>query len=190
VFAALAAQTAAAQDNERVQTIDHSIELYISEDALQAQYVRDLDIDEIGFTKVRGGVFYNEQRDLIGIADLLADLGEPGQRRNLEVRIGTRAYGAFLSTEDQDIFGLSVGGEAEYFLGRNRATSVLLTAFYSPDILTFGEADDVKDVSLRLQTRLRDNMDVFVGFRSFEIDTALGDREVDDNMHIGFRRSF
>ena len=56
-------------------------------------------------------------------------------------------------------------------------------------ILVFGEADDVKDVSLRLQTALRDGTDLFVGFRVFEIDLPI-DREVDDNLHVGFRRAF
>jgi hypothetical protein len=38
-------------------------------------------------------------------------------------------------------------------------------------------------------TRLRNGTDVFVGFRAFEIDMPV-DREVDDNMHVGFRRTF
>jgi hypothetical protein len=37
--------------------------------------------------------------------------------------------------------------------------------------------------------RLRDGMDVFAGFRALEIDLPI-DREVDDNLHVGFRRSF
>jgi hypothetical protein len=194
-LAALLATTGSAvaqQDNgrDRVTTIDHAVEFYISDDALQAQYVRTLDLGELGPTQVRGGFFYNEDGDLIGIGDLLAYVGDDVGVRDLEVRVGTRVYGAFLAPEDQDVFGVGLGAEAQYFLNSSRSTSVTLSLFYSPDIVTFGEADNVKDASLRIMTRLRNGTDVFVGFRTFEIDMAPADREVDDNMHVGFRRSF
>jgi hypothetical protein len=179
----------AQQDGDRVRTLDHAVELYISDDALQARYVRTLDLGELGPTEVRGGFFYNEDRDLIVSGDLLTSVGDEIDARRFEVRVGARVYGAFLALEDQDVFGVGLGGEAEYFFNRSRTTSVQLSAFYSPDIVTFGTADNIKDASLRLITRLRDGTDVFVGFRVFEIDLDV-DREVDDNMHIGFRRSF
>ena len=184
-----------AQDNrtprERLDqaTIDHAIELYVSNDAFQGQYIRTLDLGEVGPTEARLGFFYNEDRDLIGMGDLLALVGDEVNVRSLELRVGTRVYGMFLAEEDEDVFGVGLGGEAIYYFGNTRRTSVSLGAFYAPDIMTFGSADNVKDVSLRLMTRLRDGTDVFVGIRSFEIDLP-NDREVYDNMHVGFRRSF
>ena len=188
--APLSAQQAARQGDGRVTTTDHAVELYISDDALQAQYVRSLDLGDVGPTEVRAGFFYNEDRDLIAVGDLLAFVGDEVGVRSLEVKVGTRVYGAFLAPEDQDIFAIGLGGEAQYFLNRGRTTSVTLALFYSPDIVTFGAADNVKDVSLRLMTRLRSGMDVFVGYRAFEFDLNMGDREVDDNLHVGLRRSF
>ncbi len=175
---------------DRVQTIDHAVEFYISDDALQALYVRTLDLGDFGPTEARGGFFYNEDRDLIATGDLLLPVGDEDEElESFEIKVGTRVYGAFLATEDEDVFGVGLGGEAEYFFNRSRSVSVKLTLFYAPDIATFGQADNVKDASLRFMTRLRDGTDVFVGFRSFEIDLPF-DREVDDNMHVGFRRSF
>jgi hypothetical protein len=195
VFATLLALPgfASAQQDVRdrldARTLDHAIEIYLSDDALQAQYIRTLDLGEVGPTEVRGGFFFNEDRDLIVTGDLLARIGDLAEQRVIEVRAGTRVYGGFLANEDEDVFGIGLGGEAEYFFGRDRDTSIKLALFYAPDIVTFGQADDVKDASLRLQTELRDGTDLFVGFRVFEIDMPV-DREVDDNMHIGFRRSF
>jgi hypothetical protein len=183
-------QSAQDTPDDAVRTIDHAVAGYVSDDALHVQYERELRIEDFGPLEARVGVFYNEDRDLIATVDALTRLGETEIGRNLRVRVGTRAYGAFLNVENQDIFGMSVGGEAEYFFSRDGGTSIALTAFYAPDILTFGEADNFTDVSLRLQTRLRQGTDLFVGVRSFEIDTTLGDREVDDNLHVGFRRSF
>jgi hypothetical protein len=194
-IAVTAAGSALAQQQQddgrrRVTTTDHAVEFYISDDALQAQYVRMLDLGELGETQVRGGFFYNEDRDLIGTGDLLLSVGDDVGVRDLEVRVGTRVYGAFLAPEDQDLFGVSLGGEAQYFFNAARTTSVTLGLFYAPDIATFGTADNVKDASLRIMARLRNGTDIFAGFRMFEIDMQPEDREVDDNMHVGFRRSF
>jgi hypothetical protein len=187
--AAFAQQVDGRRGEREITTIDHAIELYISDDAMQAQYVRQLDLGDFGPTEVRGGFFYNEDRDLIAIADALAFVGDEVGVRSLEVRVGTRVYGAFLAPEDQDVFGVGLGGEAQYYFNSARTASVTLGLFYAPDIVTFGVADNVKDTTLRFMARLRNGTDVFVGFRAFEIDLPE-DREVDDNMHVGFRRSF
>ena len=97
---------------------------------------------------------------------------------------------AFLAPEDQDVFSISVGGEAQYFLDRARTTSLMLGLFYAPDIATFGMADNVTDVTLRFMTRLRNGMDIFLGYRSLEFNIEPQNRTVDDNLHLGFRRSF
>ena len=175
---------------DRLATVDDAIEVYISEEAVQAQYLRDLDISGVGRTQARAGFFYNEERDLIGVVDLLAGIGDPADKLALDVRVGARVYGAFLHVEDQDVAGIGIGGEAQWSFGRDRETSVVLIAFVSPDILTFGVADKVTDASLRFQTLVGEGTYVFVGYRTFEFETTSGDLDVDDNVHVGFRRAF
>ena len=166
---------------------EQAVQAYLSENALQVQYERAIAVDDLGALRGRAGIFYNERRDLIGLADLLAPVGADDFGADVRVHVGSRFYGAFLAEEDQDLFAISIGGEAEYFFGGS--TSVLFAAYYAPDILTFGAADNFTDVSLRLRTRVGDGTDLFVGYRSFEIDTLI-DREVDDNLHVGFMRNF
>jgi hypothetical protein len=191
LLAALLALPGLGVAQQRAETTDHALEVYLSNDAMQALYIRGLDVNnnDLGPIEVRGGFFYNEKRDLIATGDMLVSLGDLAEDRVIRVRAGARAYGAFLAVEDRDVFGVGIGGEAEYVFGRDRNTSIKLGLFYAPDIVLFGEADDVKDTSLRLQTELRDGTDIFIGFRAFEIDLPV-DREVDDNLHVGFRRSF
>jgi hypothetical protein len=184
------AQPRGQDGRQGVRTLDHALEVYLSDDALQALYARTLDnVGQLGPADVRGGFFYNEDRDLILTGDMMTRLGDLDAPGQFQVRAGVRAYGAFLAIENEDVFGLGLGGEVEYFFSRDRRTSVSLSVFYSPDIVTFGRADDIKDATFRLTTELREGTDLFVGFRSFEIDLPV-DREVDDNMHVGFRRSF
>lgn len=176
--------------DERVDSVSRSIEAYVSDDALQIQYIRELRIDNFGPIEARGAVFYNEQRDLVATADALAYIGDQARQRQIEVSVGARAYAAFLNTENEDTFSMGLGGEAQYFFGREARTSIKLALFYAPDILSFGIANDIEDASIRLQTKVRDGTDIFVGYRALEISTTLGDREVDDSLHIGFRRNF
>jgi hypothetical protein len=170
---------------------DHAIDVYISEDAVQVMYSRALAMDEFGPVEIRGGAFYNEARDLIAVADGLVQIGEVEPRERLRFKAGPRMYGAFLSLENEDVFSVAIGGEAEYFLGNQQSASIVLAAFYAPDILTFGTADNMSDVSLRINFGLNSATNVYAGYRLFEIETvASGDREVDDHLHVGFRRNF
>jgi hypothetical protein len=184
------AERAGERVDARVDTVDHSVEAYVSDEALQVQYIRELQIEGLGPIEARGGVFYNEQRDLIAMADALAYIGDQADVRQIEVNVGARMYAAFLNTENEDTFSVGLGGEAQWFFSQDRRTSLKLALFYAPDILSFGIANDIEDISLRLQTRIREGTDIFVGYRSLEISTVAGDREVDDHVHIGFRRSF
>jgi hypothetical protein len=171
-----------------VTTIDHAIEFYVSNDALEAQYVRTLDLGELGPTEVRGGFYYNEDRDLIAIGDVLATVGDDvGARLTCA---SARASTQHSSRPRIRTSSASVSAARRNFLDSGRTTSVSLALFYAPDIVTFGLADNVTDVSLRLLTRLRNGTDVFVGYRTFEIDMEPANREVDDHLHVGFRRSF
>jgi hypothetical protein len=182
------AERAAERLDERVNTVDRSVEGYLSDDALQVQYIRQLQIDGFGPVEARGGIFYNEERDLIGIVDVLAYIGDQAGQRQIEVSVGSRMYAAVLNDENEDTFSMGLGGEAQYFFGRRARTSLKLALFYAPDILSFGIANDIADASIRLQTQVRNATDLFIGYRALEISTTLGDREMDDSLHIGFRR--
>lgn len=177
------------QRAEGPQTGTQAIEAYLSENAMQVLYGREMDVGELGRNEVRVGVFLNEDRDLIGMADMLFDVGEQTRRPYWGLQVGPRVYGALMTIENQDIFSIGLGGRLSYFLGRNRASSVSLTAFYAPDIVTFGNADNITDVSVGVETRLSDSTSLFLGYRVFEFDLDV-DREVDDNMHLGIRHRF
>lgn len=188
-FLALLPPLASGQPADNTQTATQSVDAYLSEDAMQVFYGRQMDVGELGRNEVRVGVFLNEDRDLIGMADMLFDIGEPARRPYWSLQAGPRVYGALMADEDQDVFSIGLGGRLSYFLGRDRASSVFVSAFYAPDIVTFGNADNIKDVSFGVETRLGDSTSVYLGYRMFEFDLEV-DREVDDNMHFGVRHRF
>lgn len=184
-----AQQAQAQQPGQPQPQPQQGFEGYVSEDALQVLYIRNMDVGELGRNEVRGGFFLNEDRDLIGLADMLVDVGMPDRRPYWSLQVGPRVYGALLTIENQDVFAIGFGGKLSYYIGRNRNVSASITAFYAPDIITFGNADNVTDVTVQLETRLTEQTRVFVGYRTFEFDLEI-DREVDDGLHVGIRHTF
>jgi len=187
--ASLVAQPAAAP--EQSPASEGGIEAYVSEDAIQALYARQENFGEFGDVDLRGGAFFNEARDLVMIADVLTGVADPGRFPRWTFRVGSRLYGALLSQENQDVFSIGFGGEARYAFGTEETVAIQISGFYAPDILTFGEADNVTDVGVRLEMRLTEQLIGFVGYRRFEFDLPLvRDREIDEGLHLGIRRSF
>jgi hypothetical protein len=204
-FAAMTSLSAAAQqDGERtvdkvadkVHTVNSSIEAYVSGKTIDLQYYRELGIEGVGPVQASVGFLYNEERDLVGIFDALVYLGDEARQREIEVSVGTRVFAAFLNQENEDTLGVGFGGQAEWFFNQKRRSSLRLSAFYAPDILTFGIANNIRDYGLDLQTRLGATRPTFafVGFRHLEVDTVKeavsGNRNLDNELHIGFRRMF
>lgn len=203
-LAAFTSLPAAAQDNERtadkvadkVHTVNQSVEAYVSGKTIDVQYYRELRIEDVGPVQASGGILYNEQRDMVGIFDALVYLGDQARQREIEVSVGTRVFAAFLNQENEDTLGVGFGGQAEWFFNQRRRSSLRLTAFYAPDILTFGIANNISDYAVDLQTRIGANRPTFafVGFRHLRVDTVSeavsGNRNLDDEIHIGFRRVF
>ena len=79
------------------------------------------------------------------------DLGQ-----HFDVTFGPQLYAALLSEENEDVMAVSVGAELRWFFDSNRRFAVSGQAFYAPDILTFGSADNVMDLSARAEWKVAD----------------------------------
>ena len=201
-FAALISRAAPAQDQnavdkvaDRVHSVNQSVEAYVSGKTIDAQYVRELRVEDFGVVQASAGVLYNESRDLVGVFDALWYLGDQARQREIEVSVGSRVFAAFLNQENEDTLGVGFGGQAEWFFNQRHRSSLRLSAFYAPDILTFGIANNIRDYGIDLKARIgQHNTYGFVGFRHLEVDTVAeavsGNRNLDNEVHIGIRRTF
>jgi len=150
-------------------------ELAFTDDTMQLRY-RDggKNVDVGRGSRASAAMFLSESRDIVFFGDLLfpADLG--GEM--LQLVFGPRMYAALLEDENNDVLSMSVGGEARFELTSNIAVSA--QAFYAPDILTFGTADSLTDLSARVEFELQDRLTVFGGMRWFEFELI---EEIDGN---------
>lgn len=160
-------------------------EIALSDDTLQLRYIDNgANIDVGRGSRVSGGFFLSESRDIVLSGDVLFPAQLDWDR--LQILFGPRAYAALLEDENTDVFAVSLGAELRYELDRNSGLALAGQAFYAPDILTFGSANNLTDLSARLEIRLQPRLTVFGGMRWFEFDlTEGGQRTLQEELFAG-----
>jgi hypothetical protein len=164
---AAGAQTAA--------TARRSAEVALSNDTLELRYQGNVDVQELPRSRLTAGFFLGEDRDLVIDAGLLF----PANLRlgPVSMQFGPRAFAALLDEENNDVLSLSVGAEFRFDINQRSGLAVTGKAYYAPDILTFGSADSLTDLSARAEIRVSSALVAFAGMRWFEFDLADGGGE-------------
>lgn len=163
-------------------------EIALSDDTLQLRYLGS--IDQVNSARFNGTLFLSEERDLVLSGGLLFPLNYGGSR--FDITAGPQAYAAMLRDENQDVFTISLGTEVRFFLDEQRRFAVSGQAFYAPDILTFGTANNLKDMSARGEVQVAERVMVFGGYRWFEFDLTdgSGKRSLQEEVFVGLRYRF
>jgi hypothetical protein len=179
----LAAFSAHAQDSQT----GSRAEVQMSNDTLQMRYLDNGEhVNAAGNGQASAAFFLSEERDIVLSGDLLfparLDFAPP-----LGIRFGPRGYAALLEDENNDVMALSVGLEARWELHRNSGLAIAGHAFYAPDIMTFGSADNLTDLGARLEIRAAPRLTVFGGMRWFEFDLTdgSGERTLQEEVFVG-----
>jgi len=151
-------------------------EVALSNDTLQLRYVgRDGAVGTGG--QITGAFFLSEERDIVLSGGVLFPAALPDSLdvgRRLTLRFGPQVYAALLEEENNDVMALSVGVEARFVVNRRMGLAICGQAFYAPDILTFGSADNLTDLSARAELQVAPQLLVFGGMRWFEFDLTEG----------------
>jgi len=170
----------------RAQNAKPALEVALSDETAQARYIDPQRIGGSNDGELAYSLFLSEERDVVGSAAAL--VGTRLRAGAFDVRIGPQAYAALLSEENQDAFALAVGLDARLNLSSNRALAIVGSAFWSPDVLTFGAADNLTDFMARAEIQLTDRLLGFAGYRWFELDLLdREDRELQNELFAGVR---
>jgi hypothetical protein len=165
-------------------------ELALSNDTLQLRYESDGQMIGVDRARFTGAFFLSEERDIVLSAGLAwpadLDLGR------LSIAIGPQVYAALLDDENSDVMSLSVGAQVRYLLNRRTGLALAGHAYYAPDILTFGSADNLTDLSARAEIAIAPKVMAFGGMRWFEFDLTEGggERTLQEEVFVGFGYRF
>lgn len=180
--ALLTAVPAAAQQIE--ETLGASAELALSNDTLDVRYLSKMDSGDD--SRLAGGIFLGEERDLVlSVGKMFGvDLD-----RRFDLVFGPQLYAALLRDENEDVMALSLGGEMRFYFDPQRRFALSGRAFYAPDILSFGAADNLADLSARAEMQVSERVMAFAGMRWFEFDLTdgSGERTLQEELFVGVR---
>jgi hypothetical protein len=182
----LVASTALAQQNEDVPS-GSLAEVALSNDTLQLRYETTGDMVGVDDSRVSGAFFLSEERDIV----LSAGLGFPVDLDfglgPLSVAVGPQVYAALLDEENNDVLSVSIGAQLRFLLNRRLGLAVAGHAYYAPDILTFGSADNLTDLGARVEIALAEQVIAFGGMRWFEFDltSGLGEQTLQEELFVG-----
>ena len=179
--------THAQQDSERTGSL---AELALSNDTLQLRYETSGGAVGVERSRLFGAFFLSEQRDQVLSAGLAfpanLDIGR------LSLLFGPQAYAALLEDENNDVMSLSLGAQFRLLLNRRSGLAIAGHAYYGPDILTFGSADSLTDLSARVELGVAQRVTAFGGMRWFEFDLVEGDgeRTLQEEVFVGIGYRF
>lgn len=163
------------------------IQFYTSDKSAELTYDKLGPAFGLNSSRASAGFLFNEERDNVLTGTLMYDVAWV-TAPSLRLSFGTRAYAGLLSIENADVFGIAAILEAAYTLPLKQFPLALTAGVgYAPDILTFGQADRIIDWHVRAGLPLTKSVDAFAGLRFLQFDTRPGDRELDDQIHIGIR---
>lgn len=164
-----------------------AIELSLSDDYIQGRYYTGGGI--LGFDDTVGhvGVYLSDERDIIGNVGIMTEpvsLFVPG----LSLSAGARGYVALLADPADDVVGLAPGIQGRYGLPYDFPLAIVGNIFYSPDILTLGDAENIIDIDARVEAEVIPDVVGFIGIREFRFDSDVGsDKKAAEEIQVGAR---
>jgi len=168
------ALTAHAQNRDSDSS--QSGEIALSDDTFQLRYLgREGGVGNGG--QLDGAFFLSEERDIVLSAGVQFPANLPADMsfgRRLSLSFGPRVYAALLQEENNDVLALSAGVRARFLVNRRMGLALSGEAFYAPDIITFGTADHLTDLSARAELQMGPDLMAFGGMRWFEFDLIEG----------------
>ena len=186
LFAGLTLLALSAHAQEEDSSRRATGEIQFSNDTLQLRYIGSGNEVDIGGGRLTGSFFLSEERDIVLTGGVLFPADFNIDR--LTLSFGPQLYAALLEEENNDVMAISVGADVRYLLIRSMGLAVAGQAFYAPDILTFGSADKLTDLSARVEIAVAPRMLVFGGMRWFEFDLVEGggERTLQEEIFVGF----
>jgi YfaZ precursor len=186
-FALFILATGSAFAQEASDSAQARAEVALSNDTLQLRYVGSGSAAGVEGSRFAGTFFLSEQRDIVLSGALLFPADIDVGIGALSILVGPQAYFALLEDENNDVMSLALGAELRLLLNRRLGLAVSGQAFYGPDILTFGSADSLTDLSARVEVNVAPRLTAFGGMRWFEFDLTEGggERTLQEELFVG-----
>lgn len=166
-----------------------NIEFDLRDDALRGAYTMDLNGRGLN---ADFGILYNEDPeqldDTLVHAGLMVNGENWSKSGTFDISLGGRMI--YSSPGELDLSALAIGGSLRF--SPVHRLGIGGSAFYAPDIISFMDAENYGEITLRLDYQVLPQAFVFVGYRNVEVDIVDGPRnvELDEGAHVGMKLLF
>jgi YfaZ precursor len=173
-------------------TVSRALEATFGNDIAQVTYYTPAPIEGVQ-AALDYGALIATSRQFIGSSALLfrSDLGLIS---NFELYFGPKAYLAFLQgegTAKSDVAAIAGGVSTRVDLYPPWGVAVFGSFFYSPNVLTFGSANNLYDLTAGAEARIASQLVAVGGYRWLKFTLQLqSDNRLSNELFIGVRWQF
>jgi hypothetical protein len=170
-------------------TLADTLDINLRDTSAQFQYSAALGSTTLGKSAMHLGYLYTSKTNsYVDFGILVKDEVSPNTP-GLTVGVGVKGLLAKANTHSTS--AVALGGIARYALPAVPRLGIVGSAYWSPSILTFGDADRTIETGARVEYEVIPQATAYLGYRKIRIGLkGLSDATLDEGAHIGVRLSF
>ena len=166
-----------------------SFDVNLRDTSAQIQYSASMGRDTLGKAELHAGVLYANKQNMLGDFGLLVKDDVGGNAPGVTVGVGIK--GLMAKVGDIDAAALALGGLVRFAPFADSRFGIVGHLYFSPNIVTFGNANRYTETVLRLEYEIIPQAAVYVGYRriSFGFE-KLPNIVLEKGAHLGVRMMF
>jgi hypothetical protein len=165
----------------------NEIDLGLNGDALRLVYARTF--ESAGVRADGGWLHHQDIGDVVHFG--LMVVGKASPKGGVDAGIGARVFFADGEGSKREGYGLAPGLSVTWTLPRFNRVSLTGEAYYAPDILAGGDAEEYIDAAARVAYAVTRQARVYAGVRYVGADfDRAGEPRFDTGLHAGFNVNF
>jgi hypothetical protein len=166
-----------------------TVDVNLRDNSAQFQYFASMGRDTLGKAEMHAGLLYVDKKNLLGDLGILVkdEVGKsaPG------VSVGVGIKGLTAKAKNNNAAALALGGVVRYSPRPDRRFGIIGQLYFSPNIVTFGDADRYVETGVRFEYEIIPQAAAYVGYRRVNFGLqANPDVTLDEGAYLGVRIMF
>ena len=166
-----------------------TVDVNLRDTSAQIQYSASMGRDTLGKGELHAGVLYVDKNNLLGDLGLLVKDDVGGGAPGVSVGVGIK--GLMAKAMGNDATALALGGLVRYAPFSDSRFGIIGQLYFSPNIVTFGDADRYTETGVRFEYEIIPQAAVYLGYRRVNFGLkASSDVILDEGINVGVRIMF
>lgn len=166
-----------------------TVDINLRDNSVQLQYAASMGRDTLGTSELHAGVLYTSKNDRFGDFGLVVKEAPGSSDSGVTGGVGLK--GVVASVNGNDALALALGGQVHYSLPSAPRLGIAGQLYFSPNIVTYRDADRFIEASARLEFEVIPQAVAYVGYRRISFSLInKPDAVLDTGFHAGVRIAF